>query len=223
MRWPRRLWYWYFDALLGAWWQVRYRLRPGEPESLQTGERAPVLLIPGVYETYRYLLAVGRRLHEAGHPVHVLHELEHNTVTIADGAAIAQRYLDERDLRGVVIVAHSKGGLIGKHMMAVNDTSHRVGRMVAIASPFGGSVLARFAPVSTLRIFRATDPTLSTLAKNLALNARITSIFPEWDPMIPTRSELQGATNVEIPVIGHFRILVNRAAMGAVLDAVDPV
>jgi triacylglycerol lipase len=223
MMWLRRLWYLYVDSWLASWWEFRYTLGRGEPAALASGDRAPVLLIPGVYEPWQFLLPIARRLHAAGHPVHALPALGHNRSPIRDAAALAQRHLDDLDLRSVVIVAHSKGGLIGKHMMAVDDTGGRIARMVAIAAPFSGSSLARYAPVSTLRAFMASDATLSTLAENFAINSRITSVYSEFDPVIPARSHLDGATNVELPVVGHFRILAHRTVIDTVANAIDPV
>ena len=222
MRWLRRWWFWSLDSWVGAIWQVRYPLRPGEPDSLASGSGAPVLVIPGVYEGWQYMLHIGRRLHDAGHPVHVLHELGRNRGRIPDAAALAQRYLEQHDLRGVVIVAHSKGGLIGKHMMAMDDTGHRIDRMVAIATPFSGSRLARYSPVRTLRVFRPGSATLALLTANAAINARITSIYSEFDPVIPASSRLDGATNVVVADIGHFRILAVPAVLDAIQRALDP-
>ena len=221
MIWPRRLWFWAADSWLAAWWVLRYAVRPGGGESLLGGHRAPVLLLPGVYETWHFLLPVARRLHAAGHPVHTLPGLGHNRTAIPDAAALAQRYLDDHDLRSVVIVGHSKGGLIGKHMMAVDDVQGRIARMVTLATPFSGSRLARYAPVRTLRVFRPGGRTLSTLAKNFAINSRITSIYAEFDPVALSSSVLEGATNIELPVVGHFRILRDPRALAAVVAAVD--
>jgi hypothetical protein len=222
MIWPRRLWLWTLDFWLAGWWLVRYTVRPGRADSLLAGDRAPVLLLPGVYETWHFLLPAARRLHAAGHPVHALPALGHNRTAIPDAAALAHRYLADRDLRGVVILGHSKGGLIGKHLMAVDDVDGRVARMVTVATPFSGSAYARYAPVRTLRAFRPTDVTLSTLAKNFAINSRITSIYGVSDPVIPARSLLDGATNVELQIVGHFRILRDPRALDAVQAAVDP-
>jgi len=218
----RRLWFWYVDWFVGALWFVRFPLRPGEPESLATGDRAPILLIPGVYEGWKYLLAAGRRMHAAGHPVHVLRDLGLNAGRIPEAAELAERYLAEHDLTGVVVVAHSKGGLIGKYMMAVEDEEQRVSRMIAIATPFSGSSLARYSPVRTLRVFRPNGSTLSRLAANYAINSRITSIYSEFDPIIPASSHLDGATNVVVSEVGHFRILATKAVLDAVEEAIDP-
>ena len=53
------------------------------------------------------------------------------------------------------------------------------------------------------------------------MNARITSIYPRFDPNIPEGSRLEGATNVEIPLWGHFRILTAAEALAAVVAAVE--
>ena len=192
------------------------------PEQLVQGTRRPVLMIPGVYEPWRYLLTIGSRLHSLGHPVHVLPDLGYNVNPIADTAATAQRYLDELDLRDVAIVGHSKGGIVGKHMMAFDDLDHRITTLVAISSPFSGSGRAKYIPVRTLKPFLPGDPLLGSLAANLELNSRITSICTAVDQVIPESSRLEGATNIEIPIVGHFRLLSDPRVLDAVVAAIDP-
>jgi pimeloyl-ACP methyl ester carboxylesterase len=185
------------------------------------GHLAPVLLIPGVFERWQFLRAVGGRLARAGHPVHAVELLGRNIDAIPDAAATVQRYIDEHDLRGVIIVAHSKGGLIAKHMMLFDDVESRIDRLVAIASPFQGSSLSKYMPVRPLRAFLPTDATLALLAANAEVNSRIVSVFGEYDPHIPGGSELKGATNVRVPVDGHFRLLVDDRVLDEVAAAVE--
>ncbi|MET4705117.1 alpha/beta hydrolase [Frigoribacterium sp. UYMn621] len=185
------------------------------------GTLAPVLLLPGVYETWQFLRPVADRLNTLGHPIHTLPVLGYNRFTIVASAELAQRYLDERNLTGVFIVAHSKGGLIAKHMMVTDDRAGRIDSLVAINSPFGGSTLANWAPVRTLRAFSPRDETVMTLAANLEANARITSIFSRLDPLIPEGSELAGATNVRLPMVGHFRPLSSPALFAEVEAALS--
>lgn len=185
------------------------------------GSRAPVLLLPGVYEPWTFLRPLAERIHAAGHPVHVVRALGRNVRGIPESAAIAQRYLDEADLRGVVLVAHSKGGLIGKHMMLLDDTEGRIDRLVAIATPFGGSRYARYMVDPQLRAFRPTEKTLAMLTANAMANARITSIYGDVDTHIPEGCALPGATNIELPVKGHFRVLADADVLAAVDVAID--
>jgi pimeloyl-ACP methyl ester carboxylesterase len=105
-------------------------LRTRVPSRWAAGSARPVVLLPGVYETWHFLRVLGDALNAAGHPVHAVPAL-------------------------------------GDHP-----------------------------------------------------NQRVTSIYPRFDPNIPEGSRLEGATNVEIPVVGHFRILDEPATIAAVLSAV---
>ena len=184
------------------------------------GELSPVLLLPGVYETWQFLRPVADRLSALGHPIHTVRELGYNRLSIIASAELAQRYLDQKNLTGVVIVAHSKGGLIAKRMMVTDDRAGRIDRLVAINTPFGGSPLADWAPVRSLRAFSPRDEMVMTLAANLAANARITSIYSRLDPLIPGGSKLEGATNVCLSMVGHFRPLAAPALFAEVERAI---
>lgn len=221
MTWLRRAWSWALDYLYVGWWQLRHAVTRSPGAEYARGERAPVLLLPGVYETWEFLRPVADIVNGLGHPVHVIRELGHNRGPVADMAALAQHYVTERGLRGVVILAHSKGGLIGKHMMVHDDTDARIDRMIAINTPFGGSVYARYALGRTLRAFSPRDRTLAMLGGRAEVNARITSIFAEFDPHIPGGSSLDGATNVRLPVSGHFRVVASRELLDEVLSSLE--
>jgi hypothetical protein len=206
---------WFERHVVARWfdygWAYRLRLArlrgSHDPETMRPGELRPVLLLPGVYETWHFLEAVGRHLNGLGHPVHVVPTFAHNLRPIPEMAELAREYILEAGLTDVAIVAHSKGGLIGKTLMLTDDGAARVALMVAINSPFGGSDYAHLVPIRTLREFVPTSETIVSLAGNAEVNSRITSIFSEWDPIIPNGSVLEGATNLAIPASGHFRIL----------------
>ena len=182
------------------------------------GAAAPVLMLPGVYETADFMAPLAKRLSDDGHPIHVLEALRRNVMPVTDAAALAARYLEQNDLRDVVIVAHSKGGLIGKYLMLFDDTDARVDRMIAIASPFSGSSMSRFFPNRALRAFLPTDATLTRIGAEARVNSRVTSIYGRFDAHIPEGSALAGADNREFPVVGHFRILVDPRVLDVVAD-----
>jgi alpha-beta hydrolase superfamily lysophospholipase len=204
---------------------LRFRLRAARdrpiPATFAEGERRAVVILPGIYESWHYLRPIAERLSAAGHPVHVIPTLGLNRAPIPVTAARVWRELVARDLSGVAIVAHSKGGIVGKHLMVREDREGRVDRLVAIASPFSGSAMARLAPNPALRAFLPANPVISALAAERAVNARITSIYPSFDPHIPDGSALEGAENVEVSVVGHFRILLQATVIDAVQRAVE--
>lgn len=207
---------WWLDYLFVSWWQVRHVVDRRVPARYADGARAPVVLLPGVYETWQFLRPVADRLSRDGHPVHIVVGLGYNRASVPDAAAIAMRYVVARDLRGVILVSHSKGGLIGKHLLAVDDTEGRVDRLVAINTPFAGSAYARYIPVRTIRAFSPKEKTLRMLAARAEANARVTSLYSEFDPHIPGGSALEGATNIRLPLLGHFRPLASRVLIDAV-------
>lgn len=173
---------------------------PGAPEAL-----APVLLIPGVYERWQFMKPVADHLHGAGHPVHVVQRLGYNRGTVPAMADLAAEYLKRHGLSDVVVVTHSKGGLIGKFLLTMPDTAPRISRLVAINAPFSGSVYANFFVLPSIRAFSPQNSILKTLRANLELNARITSIYGRFDPHIPGGSFLEGARNIQLDTMGHFR------------------
>jgi pimeloyl-ACP methyl ester carboxylesterase len=87
------------------------------------------------------------------------------------------------------------------------DPEHRIERMIAVCTPFSGSRYARYMLLPSLRIFSPRNPLTLQLAREETINSRITSIYGPFDPHIPEGSVLPGATNIELPAAGHFRIL----------------
>lgn len=207
---------------------IRFRMRAvrdrAVPAAFAEGTLRPVVILPGIYESWHYLRPIAERLNAQGHPVHVILTLGLNRAPIPATAASVYARLVDLGLTDVALVAHSKGGIVGKHIMAVDDHAdngepRRVDRLVAIASPFSGSAMARLVPNPELRVFLPKDPVIAALASELGVNARITSIYPTFDPHVPDGSRLEGARNVEVQVVGHFRILLQPAVFDAVADA----
>ncbi|WP_182111823.1 triacylglycerol lipase [Actinotalea sp. JY-7876] len=215
-----------------AWWrttdyayvvvrQAEGLLRRGGADAYRDGRVAPdVVLVPGVYESWPFMRPVADLLHRNGHGVHVLPALGYNVGPIPAAAQVLGRYLREQDLRDVVVVAHSKGGLIGKRAMLREDPDGRIRSMVAINTPFAGSAYARWLPIASLRVFRPDDVGLLELGTEREVNARITSVYAPWDPHIPGGSVLPGAANVELATPGHFRALADPRLERILLDAV---
>lgn len=196
----------YAYALRGQW---RALVGREGADSLEEGTGTPIVLLPGIYETWRFLEPLARALHERGHPVYVVDELGDNRRPIAEQASRVAVFLLARGLDDVVLVAHSKGGLIGKHVMAFDSAGARVRAMIAVATPFGGSRYSRLMPTPSLRAFASGDATMRALAAAADANARIVSVYGAFDPHIPEGSELAGARNVRLAEGGHFRILAD--------------
>ncbi|THJ66505.1 alpha/beta hydrolase [Arthrobacter echini] len=222
-----RGWAWLLDYAYVGYWQVRgFLVRddpaqylvpvPGAPQGL-----APVLLIPGVYETWQFMRPVADHLHRAGHRVHVVQRLGYNRGTVPAMAELAAEYLDRHGLTGVVLVTHSKGGLIGKFLLTMPSSAPRIARLVAINAPFSGSIYANFFLLPSIRAFSPRNTILKTLRANRALNGRITSIYGRFDPHIPGGSFMEGARNVRLETMGHFRPIADPRVLQEIDRAIE--
>lgn len=214
------------DWLYVAAWQVyglftsgdvRQYLNPANPRE------TAVVIIPGVYEPWRFMKPLSDMLHREGYPVHVIAGLGYNTGTIPAMASIVRRYLVETDIIRAVVVAHSKGGLIGKYVLADLNEDGRLKHVVAINTPFAGSIYADFAPVRTVRAFSTRDAVITRLRANRLVNTTITSVYSKYDPNIPHSSFLEGATNVTIDTIGHFHVVSSKEVHRSVLEILERV
>lgn len=211
-----RLRWWIADYAYALYWQVRAAFDRADAGSFTSGTAAPIVILPGVYETWRFMQPLITALHARGHPVHVLDSLRHNRAPVAEAAQLMAEFLEARQLTDALVVAHSKGGLAGKMTMA-GPAGFRVRAMVAVATPFGGSRYARMLPVRTLRAFSPSDPSILDLGRHIEVNARIVSIYAGFDPHIPEGSELPGAKkNVRLDSGGHFRVLADPRVLAEV-------
>ncbi len=217
----RDLSWWARDYAYAVRAQTRAAWGRGAADVLAQGEGRPIVLLPGIYETWRFLEPLARALHDRGHPVHVVVELGGNRRPIAESAQRVAAFLLSRDLHDVVLVAHSKGGLIGKHVMAFSPEGVRVRAMVAVATPFGGSRYSRLMPTPSLRAFASGDATMRALAASAEANARIVSVYGPFDPHIPEGSELAGARNVRLAEGGHFRVLADPRVIAEVVRVAE--
>ena len=213
--------WWVQDYVYAVRAQVRALRDRGAPDSLAAGKGTPIVMLPGIYETWRFMEPLARALHDRGHPVHVVTELGGNRRPIAESAGRVADLLIARGLDDVLLVAHSKGGLIGKHVMAFSPAGTRVRGMVAVATPFGGSRYSRLMPTPSLRAFASGDATMRALAASADVNTRIVSIFGPFDPHIPEGSELAGARNIVLARGGHFRVLEDPRVIAEVLRAAE--
>ena len=178
------------------------------PEALATGSRSPIVLLPGIWEPWRYLLPIARALHGVGHPIHPVPALRLNGAPLDASADVVAEAITGHGANQVILVAHSKGGLIGKQLMLNEAVGHRIMGMVSLCTPFGGSSLAiRPLARTPLGLFSPTNSALRALAEEVGVNARITSIGSRWDEMVPAGTHLDGARNLTLSSAGHFRPL----------------
>lgn len=182
------------------------------PAALASGTGAPVVMLPGVYESWRYLLPLARRLHAAGHPVVVVPRLGYNRRGLTESADVVAEAIEAADVTRAVLVGHSKGGLIGKRLLLSERVGWRLAGLVALCTPWEGVPWAGPALRCTaIGLFAPGGAELTALASETAVDPRITAIQPAWDQFIGVPVAPVGARVVRLGVSGHLRPLLEPA------------
>lgn len=227
--------HWGSDYLRAGWWQLSSTFSRLRPEAFSQAEesRPLIVLLPGVYESWHFMAPLAKALHAAGYRVLPVPRLGHNrkpvpaTVRMVDELLVEIGELAQQQGRQerVLLVAHSKGGLVGKRLLIDSLTAVAprpvILGLVAIATPFAGSRLAHPLLGRTLSEFASGHETITELQANQEVNARIISILPRFDPLIPGDRGLGGAQETVLKSSGHFKVLADQEAIDAVLAGLD--
>ncbi|MGC1387375.1 MAG: alpha/beta fold hydrolase [Steroidobacteraceae bacterium] len=189
----------------------------------------PVLLLHGFLCNGRVWSALQGRLQSAGFgPVEapdvvpLLADIETQAGRVAPVLlALQARCGGER----VVIIAHSMGGLIARVLLR-DFGAGVIRRIVTIASPHHGTLLARGLPWPNAAQISDASPWLRTL--NSAQEGRFTvpmsSVYSRQDNLVvpPLSACLQGAELKELRGIGHLAMLRSRRALDCVMASLLP-
>ncbi len=209
--------------------------------------KVPVILIPGILGKWGIMKYLGDRISLEGHPVYIVPRLGHNLYSIPAsaqklkaivrrifrnpeqpphdvslGAHHVRKFIEEQNIKGAVIVAHSKGGLIGKYFLEHDNYDHRVIGMIAVATPFSGSTMAKLIPHKAFEELKTDSKIIHDLLEHTEINKKIVSIFPEYDNYVRADrgSFLKGAKNIEVPIRGHHTILFDKEVVEMVLQSI---
>ncbi len=185
--------------------------------------KAPIVLIPGVYEKWHFLKAFADSLSLMGHPIYVMEHLGYNTKAIHHSAKLIRELINEKKLHNVIILAHSKGGLIGKHLLAFDNADGEVIKLIAIATPWKGSNIVKIIRHKSFKELHPESEIIKKLHEQSRVNRMIVSIFGEFDNHVwPTEScRLEGAKNIEVNIYGHHKILFDKRVHDIVIAEVE--
>ncbi len=199
---------------------------PNPPKHyLEDKERkTSVIILPGLGQRWALIKPLGDYISLRGHPIYVVPSLRYNLKDIPTSAEIVRGVIDKSNLKHLIIIGHSKGGLIGKYLLANLNKDNRIKGLIAIATPFSGSEITRFVPIKIFKELHPTSNIIQELNSNSSVNSRIVSIYPIFDGAILAKegSFLKGArNNIQLNVKGHQRILHDKQAFEKVIQYID--
>lgn len=140
-----------------------------------------VILVPGLAFRWGFLKHLGDKISSRGYPVYVVPELGSNLLDISKSAKFVREILEENNLNNVIIVTHSKGGLIGKYLLIHENNDNRIKGVIAVATPFSGTSLGQLLPHPAFRELIAEGKLIKALKLNKSVNSKIVSIYPLFD------------------------------------------
>ena len=245
--------YWvidYLHMLKGGLAMVVYHRPPKHYLEYILPGKAPVILIPGILGKWSFMKHLGDRISLTGHPVYIVPQLKYNVYSIPSsarkvrtvivhaipkfghilphlplGSELIRNFIERHNIKGGVLVAHSKGGLIGKYLLAHYNQDQRIKGMVAIATPFSGSRLAKLIPHKAFKELATESKIIHALEAHQAVNHRIISIIPEFDNHVWAErgSYLEGAENIQVNIGGHHKVLFDKKVEDEVIKDIERI
>ena len=192
--------------------------------------KVPIILIPGIFGKWTFLKELGDVLSLEGHPVYIIPDLKYNLFSIPHSASIVDSLVKSvrvstPSFEKAIIVAHSKGGLIGKYFLNHYNKEGSVIQMISIATPYSGSSMAKFLPLDPIKELDTDSLIIQDLTKHVGINKKITSIIPEYDNHVWAEkgSYLEGAHNVHVTVHGHHRIVFDEGVRAVIIGRIGDI
>lgn len=205
----------YRAMLADNFWLLPFPDRALHPDPLPArGGPMPVLAVHGYLSNRAILRDVTLALEQAGQgPVHAV-TLEAIFAGIDTVAGLLEREIDALlEATGhaqLILVCHSMGGLAARRVMR-GRLGNRVARLITIASPHHGTVLARIGIGTNARQMRADGAWVGKLSQDEAGTwpCPVTSIWSAHDNLVVPQetSRLEGAKNIVLAGHGHVAIL----------------
>jgi triacylglycerol lipase len=204
--------YFIHEYLLILWLDILYLLNKNPPAAWKNGTK-DVLLIPGVTVYWNFMKEIGNHLNHLGYRVHIVPELGNNTYPLENSARIVSVFIIFHHLSDLIIIGHSKGGLIGTYLLANSKINSKIKLLISIATPYSGSKVSKFLKASAELI--PNSPIINNVNLLKYDRNKIIAIHSRLDNhVIPHSSlHLNGAKNYELDIVGHTRILVSNKTL----------
>lgn len=203
---------------------IHYKKIPLRYSNNKFNEKNPIILLQGVGDTWAALLNLGDYLLSKGYPVYFVKELGENKLPIPQSSEIVHKFIEQKGLRNIILIGHSKGGLSAKYILAYLNKDKRVLGSVSIATPYQGSILAFLARSASYKELKPSSEIIMKLQTEEKVNAKIISIYPSFDTAVwgKNKSLLKGAMeNIKIKSFGHIKPIYTKELFGVVTKSIE--
>ncbi len=175
------------------------------PDTWSKGKKGDVIIVPGFNETWLFQKTIADFLNSLGYRIHTIPTIDHNTHTIEHCVREIESFIRIKKLNNVILLSHSKGGLIVQNLLNTSPANKRILKAFTISVPYGGTIwgYARFQNLHELL------PNAKTTANTSQVNKKIINLYSIIDQhVIPNKNLLLAeAKNIQLNTFWHTRIL----------------
>lgn len=181
------------------------------PRQYSHGNKGDVIVLVGLNETWNFLKTVSEYINKKGYKIHfpqfsTRSSLHHCTQDVLN-------YIVKHNLSDVILVTHSKGGLIARSI--IKDQPENIKYAIEISSPNKGTIFGYLNIISLSEL----KPNCKKLQVLEDIDTKkIINIYPKLDNhVIPNSSlYLEGAKNIKLDIVGHTRILESKELLNEI-------
>jgi len=177
------------------------------PNQYLNGSKIAICLI-GVNENWYFLKYIADILNKNEYKIIFLENYDYSK-PINKLTLIVRKYIKNNDLNNVILVGHSKGGIVARCVSnSFKNEPNRIEKVICIATPNQGTLWGylRFSNIIEL------IPKSNLLKNlNLTIDDKVFNFYPLMDNhVIPNKNLLipNSKNNVLISIVGHTRILM---------------
>lgn len=176
------------------------------PENWQNGDKGSVILFYGLNGHWTDLRTIGIHLNKMGYKIIVINYNSRNSLQNISDTFV--NYINQNNLNNIVLLAHSKGGLVARNLYENSTLKYRISKCILISTPNNGTVIGYLGAIS-LNELKPNSKFISDLNAKSKRNSEIYNFYSKFDNhIIPNRNLiLDGAMNKMLNINGHTRIL----------------
>ena len=180
------------------------------PDKYLTGSsKINIVFLPGFFtKRTQYIYGgLADALSDHGYKIYFIPSLGYNLKDIRTSARIVRDFMDENNLKNVVLFGHSKGGIIGKYILQHFNQDGRVLNLIAIGTPFAGLSFANYLLLKRFNEFGSHGKFIRDLTLYTKDNNKIYSIIQSKDSIIKDNKdmEIKGGNNIFLKTEGHIK------------------
>ncbi len=192
-------------------------------------QKNPVLLIHGIYDTFRKFDAMANYLEQHDWPVHRISLAPNGgTACLKELAQQIKSYVDKTFFleQPIDLLGFSMGGIITRYYLQRLGGIHKVQRYISMSAPNQGTLTAYSLPLTGIQQMRPDSKLLKDLNQDyqaLLSQVKVTVMWTPYDLMIlpATSSRMKIGQEKVFPVLVHAWMVSDNKVLAAVTEALS--